>query len=140
MVAKEYSIAYTEVLEILKHMPKKDYNKLPKEKINFYASNCEKEYSYKLNPNVNLKNQKMTEITKAILANLYRDYWATPKEKRNIIKKEMSDLEKIEELKREKYNPDDIFKSRKEIHVDTDLENNSEKRSFFKRFFSYFFN
>ena len=78
MVAKEYSIAYTEVLEILKHMPKKDYNKVPKEKINFYASNCEKEYTYKLNPNVNFNNQKMTEITKAILANLYRDYWATP--------------------------------------------------------------
>ena len=35
MVAKEYSIAYTEVLEILKHMPKKDYNKVPKERINF---------------------------------------------------------------------------------------------------------
>jgi len=33
----------------------------------------------------------------------------------------MSDLEKIEELKREKYNSDDIFKSRKETHVDTDV-------------------
>lgn len=52
----------------------------------------------------------------------------------------MSDLEKIEELKREKYNPDDIFKYRKETHVDTDVENYFEKIGFLKKFFSNFFN
>ena len=35
MVTKEYSKAYTEILEILKHIPNEDVQKTSKEKLNF---------------------------------------------------------------------------------------------------------
>ncbi len=37
-----YSCSYVEVLEILKHLPKEQYEKIPKEKIEFYQNNMEK--------------------------------------------------------------------------------------------------
>ena len=54
----------------------------------------------------------MSDITKAILANIFRDYWATPYQKERIEAKEKYDLEKIEQEKREKYSTDNIFKNR----------------------------
>ena len=41
-----YSLSYVEVLEILKHIPKEDYEKIPKEKIEFYENNKDKNYIY----------------------------------------------------------------------------------------------
>ena len=54
----------------------------------------------------------MSDTTKAILANIFRDYWATPYQKERIIAKEKFDLDKEEEQKRDKYNPDNIFKNK----------------------------
>ena len=48
MITKEYAMAYTEVIEILKHVPEEDVQKIPKEKLNFYRSNMDIEYNYKL--------------------------------------------------------------------------------------------
>ena len=48
MITKEYSIAYTEVIEILKHVPDEDVQKIPEEKLNFYKANMDTEYDYKL--------------------------------------------------------------------------------------------
>ena len=39
MVDINYANAYTEVLEILKYIPKEDYNKIPKNKIELYETN-----------------------------------------------------------------------------------------------------
>ena len=41
-----YSCSYVEVLEILKHIPKEDYIKIPEEKIEFYKNNMDKNYIY----------------------------------------------------------------------------------------------
>ena len=38
MVTTNYKIAYSEVLEILKHISEEEYNKIPKEKIEFYKN------------------------------------------------------------------------------------------------------
>ena len=39
-----YSKAYTEVLEIIKYFPEEEYSKIPKEKIDFYKKNMDKNY------------------------------------------------------------------------------------------------
>ena len=36
MVNNKYSRAYKEVLEIIQYFPEEEYNKIPKEKIDFY--------------------------------------------------------------------------------------------------------
>lgn len=113
MVNIEYARAYREVIEILSHVPDEDIKKIPKEKINFYRANMDKTYNYKLDETKAFEQQEMSDITKAVLANIFRDYWATPYQKQRIKAKEKHDLEKIEEQKREKYNPDNIFKNKK---------------------------
>ena len=72
-----YSCSYVEVLEILKHIPKKDYEKIPKEKIEFYKNNIDKNYRY-IYDEINPKTLRKTDT---ILINLYKNYIATTEEK-----------------------------------------------------------
>lgn len=54
----KYAKAYTEVIEILNHLSKEEYDKIPKEKIDFYKKYMDKEYKYKINPQIELAKQK----------------------------------------------------------------------------------
>ena len=139
MITKEYAMAYTEVVEILKYVPDEDIQKIPEEKIEFYKNNMDNEYNYKLDMTKELEEQEMSDITKAILANIFRDYWATPYQKERIEAKEKYDLEKLEEEKREQYNPDNIFKNKKEktVEENTNLPVEIKKETFFKRLINF---
>ena len=109
MVDAKYGIAYSEVLEILKYIPKEDYNKIPKKKIDLFKEYASKDYIFKYQPSKTLDEQNVSKIAKGIIAILFRDYWATPSQREKIIKKQNNDRLKIENEKAEKYNPD-IFK------------------------------
>lgn len=139
MVTKEYAMAYKEVVEILKYVPDEDVKKIPKEKLEFYKNNMDNDYDYKLDMTKEFEKQEMSDITKAILANIFRDYWATPYQKERIEVKEKYDLEKLEEEKKEKYNPDDIFKKHKEEKAieNTNLPIEVKKETFFKKLISF---
>lgn len=139
MITKEYAMAYTEVIEILKYVPDDDVAKIPEEKLNFYKTNMDKEYSYKLDMTKEFEEQEMSEITKAILANIFRDYWATPYQRERIKAKEKYDLEKIEEEKKNKYNSDDIFKKRNNETVvqNTNLPVRIKKETFFNKLVNF---
>ena len=97
------------------------------------------EYDYKLDMTKEFEKQEMSDITKAILANIFRDYWATPYQKERIEAKEKYDLEKLEEEKKEKYNPDDIFKKHKEEKAieNTNLPIEVKKETFFKKLINF---
>lgn len=139
MMTKEYKVAYTEVIEILKYVPDEDVQKIPKEKLDFYKANMDNEYNYTLDMAKEFEEQEMSDITKAILANIFRDYWATPYQKERIEAKEKYDLEKLEEEKREKYNPENIFKNKQESTVldNTNLPVEIKKETFFKKLISF---
>jgi len=139
MITKEYRVAYTEVVEILKYVPDEDVQKIPEEKLVFYKNNMDNEYTYKLDMTKEFEEQEMSEITKAILANIFRDYWATPYQKEKIEAKEKYDLEKLEEEKREKYNPDNIFKNKQEetLVKNSNLPVVMQKETFFKKLISF---
>ena len=70
----KYSIAYTEVLEILKYISFEDYNKIPKDKINLFKTYANKDYVFKYNPSKTLNEQNVSKIAKGIIAILFRDY------------------------------------------------------------------
>ena len=130
MIPKDYEMAYTEVIEILKYVPDEDIKKIPIDKIEFYKTNMDKEYKYELDITKEFKDQKISEITKAILANIFRDYWATPLQKEKIMQKEKYDLEKLEEKKRKKYNPDELFrKDTEEKAEEKDIESIDNEKS-----------
>ena len=102
---------YTEVLEIIKHFSAEEYSKLPKEKIEFYEKNMDKDYKFVINPDMDLEKQNISKEATAIIITLFMDYLATQEQKVKI--KEILDLnqKKEEQEKREKYNPDNIFKN-----------------------------
>lgn len=116
-----YSKAYKEVLEIIKYFPKEEYNKIPKEKIEFFKQNMDKNYEFSINPQIDLSKQKISKEANAIIVNLYQNYFATEEQKVKINKiLELNEL-KVEQEKRKKYNIEDIFKSKK-------IENIEEKK------------
>ena len=133
--------AYAEVLEILKHIPETDYNKIPPEIIENMQLNADKEYKYVVTHFDNFQEQQILKETETILAVLFRDYWATEEQRKKILEKEKYDFDILEKEKREKYNPDNIFKKvNKEKLINSEISaNNTEmslieyKESFFKR-------
>ena len=138
MMNNKYAKAYKEVIEIIKYFPEEEYNKIPKEKIEFYKDNIDKEYNFSIDPSIELSNQNISKETNAIIVALYQEYFTTEEQKEKI--KEILKLneKKAEQSKKEKYNPDDLFKNTdKEICIQS---NNVEtaiiekKDNFFTKF------
>lgn len=139
-----YEKAYKEVIEIFKYMPIESVNKIPKEMLDMFNEKMDVEHDFKVDVNKSFEEQQLLIETKAILANIFRDYWATPEQREKIIAKEKYDIQKLEEAKREKYNPDELFKKQEfkknveENSVQT-VRENLHKRiiNFIKRLFHF---
>lgn len=126
MVSETYAKAYKEIIEILKYTKKSDVKKIPKEKIIMWKTNMDKNWNFKVDTSKKLEEQKILAETRAIIANIFYNYWATDYQKQRIDEKDKKNT-KIQEIhKREKYNPDNIFKNKqvKEFN-DTNEENQS---------------
>lgn len=106
----QYKKAYTEVIEILNHLPEEEYYKIPKEKIDFYKKNMDKDYIYTINPKLELYKQYISKEANAVLISLFRDYFATEKQKKILKNLLNQNQERLEQAKREIYNSDNIFK------------------------------
>lgn len=126
MIDIEYANAYSEVLEILKYISMEDYNKIPKNKIELFETNANTEYKFTYNPNRTLDEQNISQRAKAIIAILFRDYWATSTQKKKIIAKQEYDRMQIEKQKREMYSSDNLFKNRKKEKCVEESSNRAE--------------
>jgi hypothetical protein len=111
----EYANAYSEVLEIIKYIPKEEYNKIPRRKIELFETKSNKDYKFYYNPKRTLDEQNVSKRAKAIIAILFRDYWATDTQREKILAKEKYDILQLEKVKQEKYNSNDIFKKCEKI-------------------------
>lgn len=100
---KEYENAFVEVLEILKYLPQKDFLKIPSNLIQMMKIEKSKDYYFKINRTKSLREQNFSPVTKAIISNFYRDYWATKYEKEIIKAKQKLDLDLKEREKLKKY-------------------------------------
>ena len=109
-MSSNYEKAYTEVLEIIKYLPKEEYEKISKEKIEFFEENCDKNYIFNFDITKSLEEQKFLRETNAIIVTLFRDFFATDLQKEKLQKILLENEEKYQEELRKKYNPDDIFK------------------------------
>lgn len=110
----EYANAYSEVLEVLNNMSKEDYNKIPKDMLEMFKTNCNNEYQFRYDLNKKFEQQEISKRAKLILAILFRDYWATPYQKEKIIAKQNYERQKLEQQKFEKYNPERIFENKRQ--------------------------
>ena len=120
----QYANAYTEVLDILKHISKEDYEKIPKSKIKVFEENCNKNYNFTYDENKTLDEQNVSEITKVIIAILFRDYWATKEQRYVIIKKqqEIKDQKQKELMAKFEQNKNISEKDLKKVNVASDLD------------------
>ena len=112
------SKSYKEVLTYLSLLPVSELKKIPKEKLEIYVKYMDNSYDYKIDNNKPIQEQDMMEETKAILSNIFRDYFANDYQKQKILAKEKSDLQKIEQIKKEKYDPYKILEKRNKNKVE----------------------
>ena len=144
MIAINYANAFTEVYKILECLDEEEYEKIPKSFVNVIETYRNKEYIYEVNEEQDLMKQEMLPETKAILFNMYRDYFAQNEEKAKIKNFQQSALKKIEKQKQEKYNinvfdikEDEIIENNKNSEKSQNLENTSlikiKKQSFFRK-------
>ena len=109
MVTTEYKIAYSQVLEILKHISVDDYNKIPQNMVQMFKNNASDENYFVYNSNKTLKEQNVSEIARTIIAILFRDYWATNEQKEKILSVQNKEREKIKMDKDENRKPINDF-------------------------------
>lgn len=127
-----YARAYTEVIEILSYFSKEEYNKIPEEKINFYKKHMDKDYIYNINPEIDLSEQKVSKEANAILISLFRDYFATEKQRQTLNNLLNQNQEKLEKIKTEKYNYKNLFKEKITDEEELTSNNKSLQNSIIK--------
>jgi hypothetical protein len=131
MVDNKYAVAYSEVLEILKHIPIEDYNKIPKKEIELFETYADNDHTFNYDTSKTLEEQNVSDITKGIIILLFRDYWATEIQRNKIIAKQNYDRMKLEEEKKAKNNPDNIFTNNHKNSL-VDIPDNKQEKSLVK--------
>ena len=127
-----YQKAYREVIEILNFVPKESVDKIPQTMIDTLKTKMDKNYDFKVDNNKSFEEQKLLDETKAIFANIFRDYWATPYQKEKIETKEKYDRQKSEEEKiaNYNYNYNDIFNKKNKANIEAEKKENISNNLF----------
>lgn len=112
MLNQKYAEASVEVLDILNHMDVTDISKVSKKFINFLKENASKDYIAKLDYSKELNDMELKEETRGLLTLMYEKYWCPEEEKANLQKIFLENEKKYQEELREKYNPDNLFRSK----------------------------
>ena len=126
---QEYMEAFTEVNEIIKLMPEELVNRIPSK----FREMIQEERDRNYVPDIKepLENCKLKEETIIILGLMYRDFLCSPEERKKLHEKDAKELQEvkkaIEEEARQKYNPEDLFKNKKNEEKVTYKEETEEK-------------
>lgn len=82
-ISLEQREAYSEVLEVLRHMEKKYVEKIPKNLIMFFYDNCSLDYEFRMTKSIG--EERLKPKTLDLLALLNFNYWAKNKSKEELI-------------------------------------------------------
>lgn len=83
----KYSKAYTEVIEILKHIPVCEYNKIPKDIISQFNRYKDNNYVFTFDESKPIEQQNISREANAIIISVFNDYFATKEQYNEINKK-----------------------------------------------------
>lgn len=108
---ESYKKALAEVDMILNYADEESLNKIPESLKKFIKEN-KSNYTVKIDPQKDLKDQNLLYETKVILSVLYRDYWASKDEIKKLLEYEKEELLKIKNGEGEKFNYDNLFKQK----------------------------
>ena len=119
--------AYVEVLEVINNLEEEEKSKIPQEKIDFYEKNKDKNYKFTIDTSADLDKQKLSRKAYAVIIALYLDYFADEDEKNKLNKVLQYNQNKEDKMKRERYNPDNIFKKTKTEDTISNIEESNNE-------------
>lgn len=109
--------AYAEVDAILELLEDEFVNRIPAKVRKFFKDEKDKGYIPNIRSDIGLDEQNLKSETISILTLLQINYLCDSEEEKQEILNELQENDKLkEEELREKYNPDNIFKNRNNIH------------------------
>ena len=134
MSTNDYSIAFSEVLDVLQHSEIEVLEKIPLEIIKKIKEKSSKEYISRMNED---NNYSLSQKAKEILAVIYQDFLCDDEELEEYRQELFENQRKEEEELRKKYNSDNIFKNKKTINNDNSISESMQivkyKEPFFKK-------
>lgn len=105
-------IAFKEVNEIIDIMGLKYKSKVPKKLLEVLEKEEEKEYITKIKRDIPFEKQLISRKALILLSYINRNYWVEEEKKEYIKQIYRKNEEKYQQILRQKYNPDEIFKKR----------------------------
>ena len=124
MVTKELSQSATEINIILSNTSKDIVDKIPKKFKILLKEIEDKEYVFEYDKTKSLNEQKISDMTRGLISLIYKEYICNEKEKQEYLNTLQEKLKNQEKEKREKYNPDNIFKKKNIVNNDKEKEEN----------------
>ena len=110
---KDNMLAYAEVDEILNLLEKEYRERVPEKIRNFFKEEKMPDYNPKIEIGKPLTEQSLKRETMVLLAILNINYWCDSEEEKQMFIDEMAKNEEEKRELEEKYNPDNLFKNRK---------------------------
>ena len=109
----------SEVYDIIQHMEEDLLNKISSGFINLIKQNRDENFIVNIDYSRKINDQELQRGTRVILSLIYRDYLCSKEQKEILIRKDEEELKRITEELKEKYNPDNLFKNKKQKTVTT---------------------
>ena len=116
---KDVNLRLVEVYEVINHLDKNSYSKLPKELFNIIEKNKDKSYEWKYDITKDLSNQNLPRDTICILSYINYEYLLNDEQKEYFRKIHKQNSVKLENEKQLKYDPDSLFKNLDELDDET---------------------
>lgn len=140
MINVEYTEAIVEVLDILENSDDEINKKIPEKLIEFWRRNKSKTYKPNLDHNKPLNEMNLKDKTKDIITMVYLNYLCNKNEKEITLDTIRENEENYQLMIREKYNPDDIFKNKREIKSEQQTEEKNltvvQEEKWYKKLFN----
>ena len=115
-ISKNTRQAYTEIDNFIELLDEYNKNKVPKQLRDFFKQEKDNSYVKNIDVDIPIKEQKLKKETLALIALLNLQYWCEDEEEKQRLKKVYTQNEiKYQEDLREKFNPNNVFKDRKNM-------------------------
>lgn len=126
---QRYREASVDVLDILNHMSLTEQEKVSKKFIDFLKENSSEDYVSNLDYTKSLDEMELSDETRGLISIMYRNYWCTAEEKKELDAKFIENEMKRQEELRERFNPDNVFGSSSKSESSEKIESNSSEET-----------
>lgn len=125
--------SFSEVYDIVMHLEKKLYNKIPNSFIQMLKENKDENYKINIDYSKNINEQSLLRDTRIILSLIYRDYICSEEKRQELIEKDQIEIKEYEDKLKEKYDVNNIFENRQKEKVQEQTQMIEYKENIFKK-------